>query len=183
MRLFTAILLGEENKELIFRAEEKLKRYGRGTFTAKENLHLTVNFIGETNRLSEVKKAMEQAVRNTGAEEFSLTFQGLGKFKRREGDIYWIGAKKNLILWNIQKELTKELKATGFGDMDDRDYRPHLTLGRRVVVDSGFDEVAFEAEIPPIIEKVDRISLMKSEHLQGKLTYTEIYSVRLKPTA
>jgi 2'-5' RNA ligase len=27
---------------------------------------------------------------------------------------------------------------------------------------------------------VDRISLMKSEQIKGKLTYTEIYSVELK---
>ena len=34
----------------------------KGSFTAKDNLHLTLNFIGETKKIELVKEAMEEAV-------------------------------------------------------------------------------------------------------------------------
>jgi 2'-5' RNA ligase len=149
-----------------------------GSFTAKENLHLTVNFIGETQRVEEVKKAMKLAVDKANTESIDLAIGGFGKFKRNEGDIYWIGVEKDIILWRLQKEMVKELREAGFFDIDDKEYKPHLTLGRRVKVPKNFDSKEFEAKINPMKMKVNKISLMKSERIQGKLVYTEIYHVR-----
>ena len=39
-----------------------------------------------------------------------------------------------------------------------------------------FDYQAFEKDISPLSIKVTKISLMKSERISEKLTYTEIYS-------
>jgi 2'-5' RNA ligase len=181
MRLFTAILFDQEIKASLYDTVEELKLISRGgTFTERENLHLTVNFIGETKRLEEVKEAMHTAVEASKAEIFPLGIQGFGSFKRREGDIYWIGVERNDVLWRLQKELVKKLKAAGFYEIDDRDYKPHLTLGRRIKTPQTFDFKTFEAGITPLQMKVERISLMKSERIEGRLTYTEIYQVGLK---
>jgi 2'-5' RNA ligase len=83
------------------------------------------------------------------------------------------------MLTRLQKELVKELKVEGFYDLDDHEYRPHLTLGRRVTTVREFDEKSFAAEIPVLQTDVTRLSLMKSERIGGKLTYTEIYSIEL----
>jgi 2'-5' RNA ligase len=180
MRLFTAILFDEEIKDSLYETVEKLHIKSKGgSFTTKDNLHLTVNFIGETKRLEEVKLAMSQAVSKTKAGSFSLSIRGFGKFKRNEGDIYWIGVERENTLWRLQKELTKELKEAGFFDIDDREYKPHLTLGRRVRVPSDFSEKDFEADLTPMKMEVKKISLMKSERVEGKLVYTEIYHVAL----
>ena len=181
MRLFIAILLDEEIKSSLYDNIIRLKQTAKGgTFTEKENLHLTVNFIGETKRLAEVTEAMHRALDHSEAESFTLSISGLGRFKREEGDIYWVGLSKENMLQRIQRELVKELKEAGFYDIDDREYKPHLTLGRRIKVDKAFDSKAFEAGIEPLQMKVERISLMKSERVEGKLTYTEIAWIALK---
>ncbi len=181
MRLFIAILFDEEIKDSLHDTVIRLKQAAKGgTFTEKENLHLTVNFIGETGRFEEVKGAMSRALLRVEAERFTLAIHGFGRFKREDGDIYWVGVMKDNMLWRIQKELVKELKEAGFFDIDDREYKPHLTLGRRIKVDKTFDSNAFEAEIKPLQMKVGKISLMKSERVEGKLTYTEIFKVDLK---
>ncbi|MDF2487174.1 MAG: hypothetical protein K0R46_3342, partial [Herbinix sp.] len=52
MRLFIAIILEEEIKDSLVQTVGRLKGLAKGgTFTDKENLHITVNFIGETKRL------------------------------------------------------------------------------------------------------------------------------------
>jgi len=178
MRLFTAIVLDDQNKRELYDTAMRLKGLARGgSFTEKENLHLTVNFIGETKRLDEVKEAMQHAVRKTKAKPFMLTLQGFGRFKREEGDIYWVGVLEDNTLWRIQKELVSDLKEAGFFDIDDREYKPHLTLGRRVRFDKNFDIAEFGAGIAPKQMQVRKLSLMQSERIEGKLTYTEIYHV------
>lgn len=181
MRLFTAILFDKETLNSLYKAVENLRNVSMGgTFTVKENLHLTVNFIGETKRISEVEQAMRDAANKTGAKGFNLTIGGLGKFKRREGDIYWVGVGREEALWRIQKSLVQELKEAGFYDIDDMEYTPHLTLGRRVKVNETFSPKEFEAGVPTMQMKVNRISLMKSERIEGKLVYTEIYHIDLE---
>jgi 2'-5' RNA ligase len=118
MRLFTAILLDERSKDSMYDTVLRLKANSvGGSFTARENLHLTVNFIGETKRLEEVKHAMQRAVEKAGAKCFDLTLQGFGSFHRREGDIYWVGVLREEVLWRIQRELVRELKEEGFFEM------------------------------------------------------------------
>lgn len=179
MRLFTAITLNDDMKDQLFQQITELRNStSGGTYTLKDNLHLTLNFIGETNRIEPVKQAMDRAVEKAKTESFVLSFHGCGRFKRREGDIYWVGVEQNNHLSKLQEELVKELKEAGFFDIDDRDYKPHLTLARKI---SANGEVLkrIEQDIRSMNMPVTKISLMKSERIQGKLTYTEIYQVEL----
>ena len=180
MRLFTAILFQEEMKDTLCQTVDKLKSMTlKGSFTDRDNLHLTINFIGETKRIEEVKAAMEQAAAKVTPGAFLLELHGSGSFKRREGEICFIGVEKTPKLISLQKELVKELKKEGFFDIDDHEYRPHLTIGRRVIIGSGFNRKEFEIYVPHLQIRVSKISLMKSERLNGKLTYSEIYHVDL----
>ncbi|MBH1940401.1 RNA 2',3'-cyclic phosphodiesterase [Mobilitalea sibirica] len=181
MRLFTAINFHQDRKDNLYQVVELLKKMTTGgSFTAKDNLHLTLNFIGETKRIELIQEAMQEAVESTKAESFYLSIGGIGRFKRREGDIYWIGVEKENTLWKLQKELTIRLKEAGFYDIDAREYKPHLTLARRVKVGDFYDKSLIEKAISSMRIKVDKISLMKSERIQGKLVYTEIFQVGLK---
>ena len=180
MRLFTAIIFDDATLNSLYHTVEKLKAGAKkGTFTTKENLHLTVNFIGETERLEDVKQAMKRALDKVKSESFPLLMQGFGKIKRREGDIYWVGVEKSEMLWRLQKKLAWELKDVGYFDIDDMEYTPHLTLGRRVVLKEGFALKDFEENIIPMQMEVTRLSLMQSERICGKLVYTEIYHIKL----
>lgn len=92
MRLFIAINFEEEVKNQLCEAIEQLRESSlQGNFTGRENLHLTLVFIGETQRADDIKHAMD-AVR---AEPFVLKIGGLGLFKRQGGDLYWMGVEQN----------------------------------------------------------------------------------------
>ena len=178
MRLFTAILFNEEIEESLYESALRLKGCSKsGTFTAKENFHLTVNFIGETKRIDEVKQAMNHTVERAGTHKFSLELKGQGRFKRREGDIYWIGVERNETLWRMQKQLVKDLKEAGFFDLDDMEYTPHITLGRRIQLKDADHDMEFGRGIQPQQMVASKLSLMKSERINGKLIYTEIFHV------
>ncbi|MDY4976239.1 MAG: 2'-5' RNA ligase family protein, partial [Clostridia bacterium] len=112
------------------------------------------------------------------AKPFSLYINGFGRFRRTGGDIYWRGIKPNKELEKIYGQLTKALIDRGFA-IDVRPFKPHLTLGRQVVVKDGFDRYDFEKNLPKLRADVNRISLMKSERINGRLTYTEIYGIDL----
>jgi 2'-5' RNA ligase len=179
MRLFIAIDFTNEKKDCLYQTIQDLKKNAmKGTFTHKENLHLTLAFIGETKELDNVKQAMNRAVSKMNIKAFEFFIKGLGQFKSREGDIYWVGVEHNPILSDLSRALVKELKYYEF-KIDDREFKPHLTLGRGVVVPAGFNKKEFGKTIPTMIMKATRISLMKSERIEGKLVYTEVYSCEL----
>ena len=179
MRLFTAIVFDQETKEKIYKIEERLRSQSKkGSFTIKDNLHLTLNFIGETDKAKLVEKAMKEAVEAADISAFNLTFSGFGRFKRREGDICWVGVERNETLIRLQKELAERLINASFA-LDGQDYTPHLTLARKARFGNKFSEREFAAAVPGIKQHVGRISLMKSERINGKLTYMEIFYVKL----
>ena len=174
MRLFIAVTFTDEIKENLNGVMQELKKHVvKGTFTHKENLHLTLVFIWETKEVECIKQAMKLAVAKTKAKAFDLSFEGLGKFKLREGDTYWVGVNQNTNLANLTRALVMELKSYGFY-IEDREFKPHLTIGRRIVVQDGFNISEFEESIPPMVIKVDQISLLKSERIEGKLVYTVV---------
>lgn len=177
MRLFTAIIFNDDMKDYLCRIMDMLKQVTvKGSFTARDNLHLTLNFIGETNRADDVREAMIRAAKNSGITELSLTAGGFGRFKRREGDICWIGVKKQDNLWKLQRELKIQLLKQDF-PVEDKEYTPHLTLARRAVFGKGFDDKTFAAAVEPFEMKVNEICLMKSERIEGRLTYTRIFGI------
>lgn len=179
MRLFTAITFNETVKQNLNNTISLLKQSSTaGSFTPTDNLHITLVFIGETMEFETITDAMERAVRKAKGNPFELSLEGLGKFRRKEGDIYWIGVKKNEYLWRLQKYLRDELKECGFV-LEDREYQPHVTLGRKIRIKKESNLTNLEGTFLTMTFDVSAISLMKSEHLQGKLSYTQVYEVRL----
>ncbi len=175
MRLFIAINFNDEIKNSLCTTIQRLKQYAKqGNFTRRENLHLTLTFIGETEKVDAVRRAMDKVT----SETFNLSMCGIGKFRRDGGDIYWIGVKKDSALSTIHNQLCGELAKVGF-TIENREFKPHLTLGREVILDDNFKNDEFSKVIPGIGMKVEKISLMKSERINGKLIYTEIYTKEL----
>lgn len=176
MRLFVAINFDDKIKDSLMSNIEKLQEESlQGNFTRRENLHLTVVFIGETINISAVKSAIDEI----DSESFKLQVKGFGSFKRNGGDIYWRGIQADENLYEIYRQLKNALEKRGF-ILEDRPFKPHLTLGRRILVNPEFNILDFKKQLPVLKIQVNRISLMKSSRIDGKLTYTEIYAKRLK---
>lgn len=179
MRLFTAITFNDELKDYLAGISDKLKLLTvGGSFTLRDNYHLTLNFIGETERVNEVREVMRRAVKATELGGILLQTGELGRFRRREGDICYISVKKDPVLFMLQRELAGRLKEAGF-NVEMAEYKPHLTLSRRTVFADRFDEKLFQNSITGKTMVSERISLMKSERVNGRLTYTEIYGIDL----
>lgn len=177
MRLFIAINFSEEIKDSLCDIMLSLKSSTKqGNFTHRENLHLTLVFLGEIApaRIDYIKRAMDKV----SVEKFKLTMGGLGNFRREGGDIYWIGVDKNPALEAIHRQLCADLTESGFC-IEKRDFKPHLTIGRQIRMQDNFNKQEFIKTITSFNMNVDKISLMKSERINGKLTYTEVYGKSL----
>jgi len=166
MRLFIAINFNNETRSRLLALRDELRgKSERGNFSAQENLHLTLAFLGECDGKQVV--TAKSVVNAVSFEPFDISVDCIGRFKRDGSDIWWAGLHESKPLIALQGELAENLIAAGF-TLEKRKYSPHITLGREVVTD------AKPWTIEPFGEAVCTIEHMKSERINGKLTYTAI---------
>jgi 2'-5' RNA ligase len=101
-------------------------------------------------------------------EPFDLVIDSIGRFKRDSGDIWWAGIAESKPLLGLHHNLNDKLAVAGFY-LERRNYHPHITLGRSVVTS------LTPQTITPFGETVSSVELMKSERINGILTYTAIH--------
>ena len=143
-----------------------LKKSGAsGNFTKEENLHLTLAFIGETDRDADAKEALKEL----DSAPFDIRFGGCGCF----GDILWAGIDRNPALDKLAQQVQSALRERGF-QIEKRKFVPHITLVRRFSAGT-----LNRPNVPAMQMRVHRVSLMKSERIGGKLVYTEIFGKEL----
>ena len=163
MRLFIAIQLSEEMRQAIVKVQDAFVRRGiRGNYTPKENLHLTLAFIGEYPDAEPVLEVLE----SVPVEPFTLTLGGIGAF----GALWWIGLERSEALTSYVRALRHALAEAGI-PFDGKRFSPHITMLRRASVKGG--------RLPAIeLERVsmlaDRASLMRSDRGKHGMIYTEI---------
>ena len=133
MRLFTAVEIDDKNKKRIAEIQEYFKGSSfKGTFVRKENFHITLKFLGETDAqmIKRICFAMDSAVKRI--HRFKISAGPPGYFKRRDGLILWLGINSGSEeIWAISSNLNEELSKTGF-KKEDIPFTPHITLARRV---------------------------------------------------
>ena len=163
MRLFVAIQLSDEMKNAVTDTLHTLKKQGvRGSYVPKQNLHLTLTFIGETREAARIKEALQ----TVAVKPFRLTLSEMGTF----GDLLWVGMKGNQGLSAAVRSVQAALDAAGI-EYDRKKFVPHITIIRKV--NGNWKQVP----APKGDMTVRKISLMKSEVKDGKRVYTEILSV------
>ena len=170
MRLFIAINFEEMIQEEIRSVQQRLQGVGRGQLTRRDNLHLTLSFLGEVqpSRVEDVKRAMDA----TQTQPLTLCFDHLGRFKRDGGDIVYLGLAHHPALFAMQKELSLHLIGKGF-PLEHRSYSPHITLARKFILEQSLNSYSLLPN--PITVQAQAISLMRSDRVNGRLTYTELY--------
>lgn len=166
MRLFIAVRFSQPVMEMLKSVIRDLGRQGRGNLTRPENLHLTCVFIGETGDAAGAAAAMREAA---ACPPFDISIGGSGHF----GNLYWVGIDKSRELENLAASLRQALKAHGL-PFDEKPFKPHITVARRY---EALTRPKIEA--PPVLMHVEGLSLMRSDRIDGKLTYTEVAFSRL----
>ena len=172
MRLFIAINFREDEKDSIENIIRKVEKESiQGRFVKREHMHLTLEFLGEVpeEKVPIIKTIIEQIT----FEPFIMKLSSLGSFKRRDGDIYWLGIENNEVLFEIQRVLHNSLVKEGF-KLEDRPYKPHITLGRKVKMNRDFDAKILDKEIREMKIWVEKIDLVKSEFRDDGLVYNII---------
>lgn len=173
MRLFIAINFEKNVRDEIINIIEGIKKYAKqGRFVCDEHIHLTLEFLGEVpeGRVKDIESIMEQI----NATPFTLSLSDLGYFKRKDGNIYWLGIHDNKDLITLQLKLHNLLQEKGF-KLEKRKYRPHITIGRRVRLIDSFNLDELRESINKSQIGVNSIDLMESKNVNGKLVYTRIF--------
>ena len=166
MRLFIALQFDNSILDALTDFQDDLRARGvTGNYTARENLHITLAFIGDYGAPDAVLEAMEQVEFTP----FDIRLDGVGSF----GDLFWVGIGKNPGLEAYVRRLRRELAARDI-PFDKKHFSPHITLIRKAAYHGG----AIPAqEAPKGRMRAETVSLMKSERGKHGMIYTEIGAV------
>ena len=129
MRLFIAIDLADEIRKRISEYIAQLQRDIGAAATVKfvraESLHLTLKFIGPSDRLDEIRTALGEV----HARSFQLSIRGIGFFTPRSPRIFWAGVHGPAELGRLAKAADAALIPVGISQ-EKHEYHPHITLAR-----------------------------------------------------
>jgi 2'-5' RNA ligase len=175
MRLFFAIELDEQTRVTLEQAVSVLRQQTKsGRWTRPENLHVTVQFIGELpgDSLDLLGVILRRAAGSVSP--FTLVFKEYGAFGPHS-DILWLGVEPAAPLQSLSRQIRMELTRAGL-PCDKRPYRPHLTVAREVQLTAGCLPAW---PMPPVCCPVRQISLMESLRCDGVLHYRAVLRAEL----
>ncbi|MBS7228334.1 MAG: RNA 2',3'-cyclic phosphodiesterase [Eubacteriales bacterium] len=178
MRLFVAIELPRQMKKELKLVQDELKLMsGGGRFVPDANFHITLHFIGETDRLNDAVCAVRDAAR--GIRPFSLHLGRYSSFERNDLRTSFVGVEGDLReLGTLYEAVQCAVYDYGFGRERKR-YVPHITLGRSVTHDELVDAQLKELT-PNASMRVESVTLFESVRVKGEMTYRAIHRERLE---
>lgn len=181
LRLFIAIDIPEQIKEEISDLIEILKKYDADVkWIQPDNLHLTLKFLGETSDTlpEKIRESLLPIV--SSYEPFFISIRSTGVFPHEKHPrVLWIGIVDSDRLQSLKGDIDQKLSSVGF-PMDDKNFHPHLTLGR---VRSNKGMLSLMKDFRMFHEKffgdciVDRIKLMKSDLKPKGPVYTCLHDL------
>ena len=166
MRLFIAINLSDAMRDALTAAQDEMYGKGiRGNFTPRENMHLTLAFIGEYPDKEQVMDALSSVTFSA----FSLSLSGLGCFR----DLWWAGMDESVPLAAVARRIRRALAKHNI-PFDRKRFSPHITLLRKAV------GTMPGIQIETVSMAVERISLMRSDRGKHGMIYTEVGAITKK---
>jgi len=124
MRLFVAVHIPDEIREKLGALGIEVKRHGEGIVPVKSgNMHLTLKFIGESDRADEIVKRL----REVPFAAFSCTVKGVGVFPTPQYvRVVWAGMESGDALESLAKDVGGVLRGLG----GDERFSAHVTIAR-----------------------------------------------------
>lgn len=163
MRLFIAIKLDDSLRAQAVEIQNALsaQKVG-GNYTPRENLHLTLAFLGEYGDPDRVLDVM----RSLPFTPFPLTMDRLGTFP----EVFWAGFAENPALEAVVRRLRRALAENGI-PFDKKKFRAHVTLLRKPVFPQ---ERLLPIPAPRAQMTVSHITLFRSERGKNGMIYTPL---------
>lgn len=188
LRIFFCIELSDELKDKLFRITETLRTSGSPHLQAhfkvgwvkKENLHVTLKFLGEIEpaKIEELKSAAEAAL--MGIAPFELRLDKLGAFPSlARPRVIWVGSTTPpQEIYTLHDSLESNLAKRG-SELEEESYTPHVTLGRvKEHKKNAAEDLARKIqsiEKFSYIAKAGAITLMESVLTKSGPIYTPIF--------
>lgn len=185
-RIFVGINLDEDDKQKLVRIQNSISRYFPENdpivWTKKENLHITVFFVGfvyDTD-LFDILNQVEKAAK--GFKPFFLKFNEIDFMPRGDNKkMVWVFGKQNKGLEGIRQKIKQNLLET---EREVESFTPHITMGR---ITQWILRKIEKEEIPNINDEipinfeilVDSIDIMESELRKGGAKYTILKNIKL----
>jgi 2'-5' RNA ligase len=168
MRVFIAIDLDEED---YFKMIQKQIPNIRASYP--KTFHLTLKFLGETDKQEGIIKALKQIK----FKHFKLNTTKIGVFPSESYiRVVWLGLNENTSLIKLQEDIEKALE--NFNFKKDFDFHPHITLARiKFIKPSEKENFVKELKKIKITEKefeVKEFKLIKSELTKEGPVYEDI---------
>ncbi len=93
----------------------------------REQLHLTLRFIGEVN--GQDAAMLDDALANIRAPAFDLQLHAVGQFGGKQIHSLWAGVRKNEALEHLQRKVDSAIRRVG-QPQDQHKFMPHVSLAR-----------------------------------------------------
>jgi 2'-5' RNA ligase len=124
MRLFVALSLPDAVVDSLLALQGGVPG---ARWQTREQLHLTLRFIGEVDGLGMV--AIDDALSTISAPAFRLELKAVGSFGGKTPRDLWAGVKPSDALSHLQRKIESALQRIGL-PAEKRKYTPHVTLAR-----------------------------------------------------
>jgi 2'-5' RNA ligase len=96
-------------------------------WTTREQLHLTLRFIGEVD--GGIARDVDDALSVISAPQFSLELKGVGEFGGKHPRALWAGVRASDALLHLQRKIETALQRIDL-PAEERKFTPHITLAR-----------------------------------------------------
>jgi 2'-5' RNA ligase len=129
MRLFVALSIPEAIAQGLMLLQGGVPG---ARWQAREQLHLTLRFIGEVDGRD--GRALDDALAGIDAPAFELQLHGVGQFGNKQPHSLWAAARRNDLLEHLQRKVETAIRRVGqppsAGDKYAHKFTPHVTLAR-----------------------------------------------------
>jgi len=124
MRLFAALSIPDEVAQTLLLLQGGVPG---ARWQSREQLHLTLRFIGEVDGRQASK--IDDTLAAIAAPGFALELYGVGTFGGRDPQQLWAGVRANDALMHLQRKIETALQRIGLAP-EPRKFTPHVTLAR-----------------------------------------------------
>jgi 2'-5' RNA ligase len=124
IRLFVALEIPKEIRDRLFLLQGGVPG---ARWSAPEQYHLTLRFIGEVDEAS--AGDIDDVLTTLRARSFTLELGRVGEFGGKLPRALWVGARNSTELSHLQKKIETAMQRLG-RPAEERKFTPHVTLAR-----------------------------------------------------
>ena len=179
MRLFIGIPVTQQIEKALTETQNTLKPYlEKGRFTAPENFHLTLLFLGEKepSEIPALNEKLQEEVRGFGAH--TLRTGALGTFSKRNREIIWCGVDHGI---DVLQQWYLQIYKAVLNEVPSQVYTPHITLARQARFVKSLEALPEDCQPEHMHLPVHTIILYESTRRGGALAYVPIKEYKLQP--